>query len=227
MQDAEKKQSGRIKMKLKKIDLWVELRHHLPFSILSVCFGLMAVGVLNFLSYLAGSGDISFSSSMLFHVFHPVHLLFSAIATTAMFWQHEKKFFKAVVIGFFGSAGICGISDIFIPYVSGLLLGAHMHLHVCIIEHPVLILPFIILGIIGGFLAPGALEKQEGVILSHSLHVFVSSMASILYLIGYGLTNWFSQIGAVLIYMVIAVVLPCCTSDIIFPLLLVGNTHKR
>lgn len=84
----------------------------MPFSILSVCFGLMVVGVLNFISYIAGSGDILLSSSKLFHVFHPVHLLFSAIATTSMFWQHEKKFIKAVVVGFFGPAGICGISDI-------------------------------------------------------------------------------------------------------------------
>ena len=214
-------------MKLNQVHWWVELKHHLPFSILSVSFGLLAMGVLNFLSYPIGGGDISLPSSQLYHLFHPVHLLFSAIATTAMFWQNEKRLFKAIIIGFVGSAGICGISDIFIPYISGLLLGAHMQLHICIIEHPSMILPFVIFGIIAGFLAPGTLEKQEGVIFSHSLHVFVSSMASILYLIGYGLTNWFYHLGAVLVYMVIAVILPCCTSDIIFPLLFVNRSKTH
>lgn len=201
--------------------LFEELKHHLPFSILSVCFGLMLMGILNFVNYTANVENLSGASILLFHVFHPVHLLFSAIATTAMFWQHERNFIKAVIVGFSGSVLICGASDIFIPYISGILLGVKMHLHICIVEHPQLILPFVILGIMAGFFAPGTLEKQEGVIFSHSLHVFVSSMASILYLIGYGLTDWVNHIGAILVYTVIAVILPCCTSDIIFPLLFV------
>jgi hypothetical protein len=45
-------------------------------------------------------------------------------------------------------------------------------------------------------------------------------MASILYLVGHGLTDWIHMAGIVFIYTVIAVMLPCCTSDIIFPLLL-------
>ena len=198
--------------------LWTELSHHLPFSVLSVALGLIAVAVLTFIADLLGVADISESVERLFHIFHPTHLLFSAMATTAMFWQHERRFLKAVVIGIVGSVGICGISDIFIPYLAGWLLGARMHLHVCIVEHPQLILPFVSLGILVGFLAPGTLERQEGVILSHSLHVFVSSMASILYLITFGVTAWIHRAGAVLIYMVLAVVIPCCTSDIIFPL---------
>ncbi|MFH0796919.1 MAG: hypothetical protein V2A65_07680 [Candidatus Omnitrophota bacterium] len=207
---------------MKKIHVWEDLKHHLPFSILSVNIGLIVVGILTFIARIVQAGDISPYTEELFHIFHPVHLLFSAIATTAMFWQHEKRLLKAVVIGFIGSVGICGISDIFIPYLSGFFLGARMHLHVCIIEHPQLILPFVFLGILIGFLAPGTLEKQEGVIFSHSLHVLVSSIASILYLISFGVTEWVHQVGAVLIYIVIAVVIPCCTSDIIFPLLFVG-----
>ncbi len=203
-----------------------ELKHHLPFSILSVCFGLMLMGILNFITFSTDCNQSIIRSVLLFHVFHPVHLLFSAIATTAMFWQHERRILKAVIIGFAGSVLICGASDIIIPYISGFLLGTRMHLHICIIEHPSIVLPFVILGIIAGFFAPGTLEKQEGVIFSHSLHVFVSSMASILYLIGYGLTDWTGHIGGVLIYTVFAVILPCCTSDIVFPLLFVDRKQK-
>jgi hypothetical protein len=143
-----------------------------------------------------------------------------------MFWQHEQRFLKALVIGFVGSVGICGVSDIFIPYLAGTLLGAHMQLHICIVQHPQLILPFVLSGILTGFLAPGTLEKQEGVIFSHSLHVLVSSMASILYLISFGVTDWIQRIGAVFVFMVLAVVVPCCTSDIIFPLLFVKEKEK-
>ncbi|MDD3726397.1 MAG: hypothetical protein PHI44_04310 [Candidatus Ratteibacteria bacterium] len=206
-------------MERKSVHIWKELRHHLPFSVLSVSIGLMFVGIFTVITEMLGVFDISPYSEELFHIFHPVHMLFSAIATTAMFWQHERRVFKAVVIGFVGSVGICGISDIIIPYISGFLLGAHMQLHICIVEHPHLILPFVFLGILMGFLAPGTLEKQEGVIFSHSLHVLVSAIASILYLISYGVTGWIHRIGIVLIYMVLAVVIPCCTSDIVFPLL--------
>ncbi|MCM8758620.1 MAG: hypothetical protein NC906_02460 [Candidatus Omnitrophica bacterium] len=204
-----------------------ELKHHLPFSILSVCFGLMLMGILNFITFSADSNQTILRSVLLFHIFHPVHLLFSAIATTAMFWQHERKVFKSIIIGLVGSVLICGTSDIMIPYISGFLLGTHMKLHICILEHLSLVLPFVILGIIAGFFAPGTLEKQEGVIFSHSLHVFVSSMASILYLIGYGLTDWIEHIGGVLIYTVFAVILPCCTSDIVFPLLFVNEKKEK
>ena len=43
--------------------------------------------------------------------------------------------------------------------------------------------------------------------------VNLSTMASILYLVGHGLTDWIHIAG----------MLPCCTSDIIFSLLLVNK----
>ncbi|MCX8082977.1 MAG: hypothetical protein N3D17_06260 [bacterium] len=206
-------------MERRDIHIWRELRHHLPFSILSVSIGLIIVSIFTVITEMSGISDISPFSEELFHIFHPVHLLFSAIATTAMFWQYERRFWKAITVGFIGSVGICGMSDIIFPYIAGFLLGAHMSLHICIIEHPNIVLPFVILGILAGFLAPGTLEKQEGVIFSHSLHVLISAIASILYLVTFGVTDWIHRTGVVLIYMVLAVVIPCCTSDIIFPLL--------
>lgn len=204
--------------------VWEELKHHLPFSILSVVIGLILVGILSFITEMMGIDDPSSHFGELFHIFHPAHILFSAIATTAMFWQKEKKVFKTIAVGIIGSVGICGISDIFMPYLAGYLLGAgHMHLHICIIEHPQLILPFLVLGVIVGFLAPGNLEKSEGVILSHSFHVLISASASIMYLVSFGVTDWAHRIGAVLIYMVLAVVIPCCSSDIVFPLVCTGK----
>lgn len=204
--------------------IWEELKHHLPFSILSVVIGLILVGILSFIAETTNTTDASAHFEELFHIFHPTHILFSALATTAMFWQKEKKFFKTIAVGIIGSVGVCSISDIFIPYLAGHLLGAeHMHLHICILEHPQMVIPFLVLGVIVGFLAPGNLEKSEGVVLSHSFHIFISASASIMYLVSFGVTDWAHKIGAILIYMVLAVVIPCCTSDIIFPLICTGK----
>lgn len=203
--------------------VFAELKDHLPYSIFSVATGMIILGILTFVAEIFGSTDISNPSKGLFHIFHPVHLLFSATATTAMFWRHEKKLLKAAIIGFIGAVGICGISDIFIPFIAGFLLGVKMHLHICIIEHPSLILPFVLTGIFAGFIVPDTTQKST--IFSHAAHVLVSSMASILYLIGFGLIEWIHVAGMVFIYMVLAVIIPCCTSDIIFPLLLTKKTE--
>lgn len=199
-----------------------ELKDHLPYSIFSVAAGMIILGLLTFGAEILGTINISGPSKGLFHIFHPVHLLFSATATTAMFWRYEKRFFKTIIIGFTGAVGICGISDIFIPFIAGFFLGVKMHLHICIIEHPGFILPFVITGIFAGLIVPAATQKST--IFSHAAHVLVSSMASILYLIGFGLTEWIHVAGMVFVYMLLAVVIPCCTSDIIFPLLL---TEKK
>ena len=198
-----------------------ELGEHLPFSIISVAAAIIIVGILTFISEIVGTEEPAFYFRDLFHIFHPLHILFSAIATTAMFWQHERNFLKALFIGSAGSMGICGISDIFLPYLSGILLGSDMELHICVFHHYHIILPFLLLGLVGGFLAPGNIEKSGKVIFSHSLHVFISACASIMYLVSFGLSHWLHLVGWVLIYILLAVVIPCCISDIAFPLLLV------
>lgn len=75
----------------------VELREHLPYTIFSVSFGLVVLGMLTFVSILLGRENFPQASNALFHVFHPLHILFSATATTAMFWRHEKKLIKAIL----------------------------------------------------------------------------------------------------------------------------------
>jgi len=208
-----------------------ELVTHLPFTIFSVAVGLIFLGLITFVSrstgQLTGEGEVE-SLIDLYHLFHPLHILFSAMATTAMFWRYDKKWIKAAVIGILGSIGICGLSDIFIPYVAGFLLGIHMKLHICIIQHPMLVVPFLFFGIVISFLIP---NEQKSTIISHTFHVLLSTMASILYLVGHGLTDWIHIAGMVFIYTVIAVMLPCCTRDIIFPLLLVNKKgtacHQR
>lgn len=197
-----------------------ELRHHLPFSAFSVAMGITVLGITSYVSTSTGVTDTSPASYGLFHIFHPLHMLFSSMATTAMFWRHERKFLKALVIGFIGATGICGLSDILMPFYAGRLLGVEMHWHICIVEHPQIILPFVAVGIVIGLLVP---EVRKSTIFSHSAHVLTSSMASIFYLVSFGLSQWIDMIGMVFIYTILAVVIPCCVSDIVFPLLLTGE----
>jgi len=195
-----------------------ELQKHLPYTIFSVAVGMVALALL---TVLIPDNNFPQASQNLFHVFHPLHMLFSATATTAMFWRHDRKELKAISIGFLGAVGVCGISDIFLPFIAGYLLNVKMELHICIIAHPTLILPFVFFGIFMGFILPPVVQST---IFSHASHVLISGMASILYLVSFGLTEWIPAGGMVFIYMVLAVMIPCCTSDIVFPLLLVKRT---
>lgn len=171
------------------------------------------------------TGDrLNAASKMLFHVLHPVHLLLSAMATSAMFRRHEKKYLKAILVGFVGSTGVCGLSDVFMPYLCGHLLNAeHMHFHWCLIQHPGMVVPFVMLGIFAGLLSADAMERST--VFSHSGHVFVSSVASLFYLISFGVQDWYTadRLPSVFAIVILCVIIPCCLSDILFPLAMTGD----
>jgi len=63
----------------------VELGYHLPFSIFGITVGLIAMGVLSFFATLMSAETLlPVASGELFHVFHPAHVLISAVATAAL-----------------------------------------------------------------------------------------------------------------------------------------------
>ena len=194
-----------------------ELIHHIPFSVFGVMLGLLMMGVLTFIADISGhEQDLTEASMELYHVFHPSHILLSAVASTAMFMKHDGQIPKAVAVGFLGSLALCSLSDSIFPFLGGLLIGGDMHFHVDILEHPGLVLPFAVVGTAAGLAAPRSFEKATE--YSHSMHVFVSAVASILYLLAFGLEHWTHALGGVFVVTVVAVMLPCCLSDIIFPL---------
>lgn len=161
----------------------------------------------------------------LFHLFHPIHMLFSAAATTAMFWRYERRAIKAVLIGLTGAIGVCGLSDIVMPHTSLMLLGRGVPWHVCVIENPAMVLSFASVGVLVGLFASSGVRGST--FFSHSLHVFSSTMASIFYLIGpFGRLEWIDSIGAVFLFVIVAVMVPCCLSDIVFPLLLARKARE-
>ena len=216
-----------------------ELKHHIPYTVFSVALGIIVVSLITvFLMNLVGDEDhnateteehtgddhahehegVSGGFHDLFHVFHPIHILFSATATTAMFRRYDKKIYKAVIVGAVGALGVCAISDIFFPYIGGMVTGIDMELHVCLIQHPLTVIPFAVFGIIVGLFAADVFAEKTSTIFSHSGHIFISTMASILYLTAFGFADWMHDMFAVFIIITFAVLIPCCISDIIFPL---------
>lgn len=179
----------------------------------------------------AGEQHLLAASGMMFHILHPVHILLSAMATTAMFVRYERKLFKAAIVGAVGAVGVCGLSDVFMPYLSGQLLAAkHMHFHWCVLSHPQMVLPFVALGIVGGMISATAVSNST--VFSHSAHVMVSCAASLFYLISYGVHDWFSEdkLPYVFVVVVLCVTIPCCLSDILFPVLVAkgeGEDHPH
>ncbi|MDI6639598.1 MAG: hypothetical protein QMD78_02110 [Methanocellales archaeon] len=199
--------------------IWDELRHHVPFTAFSACVALILLGILT-MAFSLSKAQMSECCHELFHVFHPVHIFFSATATTAMFWRHERRLLRAVIIGLIGSLGICGISDIFLPFLGGTIVGVGMKLHWCLIEHPMTIVPFAIFGVLLGLVSTDVVHGRGSTIFSHSSHVFMSTMATTLYLMAFGFTEWIPHVAEIFLLIFLGVMIPCCTSDIIFPLLL-------
>lgn len=193
-----------------------ELRHHLPFSIGSVLVALLALGLLERI------GQLKSVNQGLFHLLHPTHLLLSATATTAMFWLHDRKPFKAVLIGLLGTVPVCSAGDIVFPYLGGLLLGLPVTFHLCVIEEPLLVFTFAGVGIGLGIFSGEYVRRST--FYSHAAHVLVSSFASLLYLTTFGAAGgWMQHLAGVPLVLFFSVLAPCCFSDIIFPLLFVRH----
>lgn len=185
-----------------------ELKEHIPFTGFGAVSGviLMVIVIVAELPLKACKG--------IFHIFHPLHILLSALVTTAMLIRHSGNRWGAWLIGYVGSVGICSISDIFFPYLGSVLIGAKIELHICFIEHWWIVPPSAVVGIMIGYLRP--ITK-----IPHTCHVLVSTWASSFVLTGFGVVNWFPLLPFVFLILFFSVWLPCCVSDIIFPLLFV------
>ena len=91
-----------------------------------------------------------------------------------------------------------------------------------------LVIPFAVVGVSLGLCA--AVGVQKSTFFSHSLHVFASTMASIFYLVGRFATpvEWIDeQVGMVFLVTIFAVMVPCCLSDIVFPVLMSRSARAQ
>ncbi len=194
---------------MKRSDLaWKELREHLPFTLLISLFAGILVAVLyNF-------GRVP--SEELFEFLHPAHVWVSAVATSAIYWRYNKNYLRAILIGVVGAILIGTISDVLLPFLAGNLFSLHTHFHLPILEKPLLILGLALIGAVVGM-------YWDLFCASHLLHVFLSVFASLFYLLAFSASlNVWGVLGiSGLVFL--CVYIPCCISDIIFPILFIDK----
>lgn len=203
-------------MKFKRSDtIFRELWHHAPFTL----GASILAAILVILLFVLGLADNSTLGEM-FEIAHPLHVLVSAAATAAIYRKYKKSVFSGVLIGVFGAILIGTISDILLPWIAGNLFSLHTHLHLPIIEVPLVIISVAIIGSLVGIYA-GMFR------INHSLHVFLSIFASFFYLLAFSVELSFLAILANSLIVFLAVYIPCCISDIVFPILFIKKPCRN
>jgi len=201
-----------------------ELESHSPFTLFGAFTGIVCMLLFKNLEHE--------TSRRIFYVLHPGHVLLSAIVTASMFKFHSKrsKIIAVVLVGFFGSLGIGTLSDSLIPYVGEVLLGmriethAHEHAgfaeqaHIGFIEGWYIVIPAAIAGVLIALFKPRTKVPHAG-------HVLLSTWASSFHML-MAMGGQLSVLKAVgsFGFLFLAVLLPCCFSDIVFPLLFVKSS---
>jgi hypothetical protein len=173
----------------------------------------------------------------IFYVLHPIHVILSALVTASMYRLHtcerisgrcmrgKCNLWFLLIIGYIGSVGIATISDSIIPYIGEVMLKMpNRGIHLGFIEKWWLINPLAILGVLIACFRPTTKFPHMG-------HVLLSTWASLFHIImsiGGKQLNWFVY-TTIFFFLFLAVWIPCCLSDIIFPLLFVKDAarHRR
>jgi hypothetical protein len=191
-------------------EIFNELKEHIPFTSVATVISIL---VMSFL--LIKQNLLPYAVSM-FEIFHPAHILFSSIVSAAIFYNHKKNVALAIISSVLISLVIGSVSDIIFPYLGSLLFNLPISFHLPVFEEPILILGVSIFGATIGV----ATKKTK---YPHFLHVFISVFASLLYIFAY--STEFSTIKIFFIFIIttISVIIPCCLSDIVFPLILQKN----
>lgn len=187
-----------------------ELKAHAPFTVLGTLTGIV---ILLLMLYASVPTSIS---EPLFHVFHPAHVLLSAAATTGMYRLYGKRsLLGTILVGYIGAIGVATLSDCIIPFVGEAMLDLpNPHMHIGFIEDWWVVNPLAAIGIAVGLFWP----KTK---FSHAGHVLLSTWASLFHItMALGEDFGLATILLIAPFLFLAVWIPCCTSDIVFPLLL-------
>ena len=204
-----------------------ELKIHAPFTVFGAITGII---IITFFQKLPS--NISYN---IFYILHPIHVILSALVTASMYELHECKrvsskcirgkcnFWILFIIGYTGSVGIATISDSLIPYLGETLLNMpNRGIHIGFIEKWWLINPLALLGVTIAYFRPRTKFPHAG-------HVLLSTWASLFHIImamGGRPLHWFVCL-VIFLFLFLAVWIPCCVSDIVFPLLFVKGADRH
>lgn len=196
-----------------------ELKEHSPFTMLGA-----ALGIIFMLSFKNISHETAHS---VFYLLHPAHIFLSAIVTTSLYKKYTddepsswKKFAKILAVGYSGSVLIGTLSDSLIPFWGEFLMDMpHREHHIAFIEHFWVINPLAILFIIFSYYKP--ITK-----FPHSGHVLLSTWASLFHMLMAAGSTTTPQYFTIFIFLFLAVWIPCCVSDIVFPLMFIKKNNS-
>ena len=210
-----------------KSELINEFKHHGPYTFAGAAVSVIIMMAIRYFFPAALDTERALE---LFEFSHPLHVILSAMVTAAVFNKYWKaKSWKGIavviLIGYVGSIGIATLSDCILPYWSERILGMDAHLHLGIVEMPIIINLAALLGIGAALFSP-----KTG--FPHAGHVLLSTMASLFHILhAHAGTFSLMQGALVIVFLFIAVWVPCCFSDIAFPMLFTGkaehHSHNR
>ena len=190
-----------------------ELARHAPFTASGAATGIIIMAIIVFGNILPQVSRISYT---IFYILHPTHVFLSALVTTAIFRRCGGKIWATILIGYLGSVGISTLSDSIIPYLGEILIDLpNRGIHIGFIQKWWLVNPAALIGITVGYLKPATKFPHYG-------HVLISTWASLFHIImALGvMVNWITLL-TIFLFLFLAVWIPCCTSDIVFPLLFI------
>ncbi len=199
-----------------------ELRAHAPFTMFGVAGGILIMILCSELPR-----ELSYG---VFYTLHPTHVFMSALVTAAMYELHEcprigadcAKFkcnlWKLLVIGYVGSVGIATLSDSIIPYLFEELLDMpNKGIHIGFIEKWWLVNPLAVAGIVVAHVRPATK-------FPHAMHVLLSTWTSLFHiLMARGASMSVETYIMAAFGLFVAVWIPCCVSDIVFPMMFVRD----
>ena len=102
-----------------------ELKEHIPFTTLATIIAILVVVLFKFQNTITA-----------FEILHPLHVIASAIVTSAIYFKYKQNIPIALLIGFTGSILIGSISDIIFPFLGALMFNFQPHFHLPLIEQP-------------------------------------------------------------------------------------------
>ena len=185
----------------------IELRDHAPFTALGAITGIIIMVIMVLVDVPSQISNIAF------YTLHPAHVVLSALVTTAMYKKYtSNKVFAAILVGCIGSMGIATISDAMIPYWGAVLLGVEIEFEIPFIEEWWLVNPLALIGTIIGYLRTTTKFPHLG-------HVLLSTWVSLFYFTAFGIAHWIPLLPFIFVFLFLAVWVPCCMSDVVFPLL--------
>jgi len=194
-----------------------ELKAHSPFTFFGALTGIFLMIIFKDLPQ-----NISYP---VFYVLHPGHIFLSAFVTTAIYCRYKpksreslaKKWWKILLVGYVGSVGIGTLSDSLIPLWGERLMGMeHAEAHIGFIEMWWLVNPLALAAIVLAYLKPATK-------FPHAWHVLLSTWASLFHMIMANDQASAIPYFGVFVFLFLAVWVPCCFSDIVFPLLFVHD----